>query len=163
MPANFAGSVPARQLELQTKAPNLAHTGRHSFWAHRSRRHDSRPFDTAQGSGLSMARHERGLRQRSGRVEWRARPFDTAQGSGLSMARHERGLRQRSGRVEWQTHEPSAQLRARACLWLAMSEAFDSVRTSRMARPAGLEPAAPGLEGRCSIQLSYGRPLRTLM
>jgi hypothetical protein len=25
------------------------------------------------------------------------------------------------------------------------------------ARPAGLEPAAPGLEGRCSIQLSYGR------
>ena len=26
-----------------------------------------------------------------------------------------------------------------------------------VARPAGLEPAAPGLEGRCSIQLSYGR------
>src|SRR5437899_263066 len=25
------------------------------------------------------------------------------------------------------------------------------------ARPAGLEPAATGLEGRCSIQLSYGR------
>ena len=30
----------------------------------------------------------------------------------------------------------------------------------RMARPAGLEPAAPGLEGRCSIRLSYGRSRR---
>jgi hypothetical protein len=28
---------------------------------------------------------------------------------------------------------------------------------SELARPAGLEPAAPSLEGSCSIQLSYGR------
>ena len=29
-----------------------------------------------------------------------------------------------------------------------------------MARPAGLEPTTTSLEGRCSIQLSYGRSCR---
>ena len=30
---------------------------------------------------------------------------------------------------------------------------------SRSARPEGVEPPTRGLEGRCSIQLSYGRML----
>jgi len=32
-----------------------------------------------------------------------------------------------------------------------------------MVRPAGLEPATLALEGRCSIQLSYGRSITNLV
>ena len=39
------------------------------------------------------------------------------------------------------------------------SEPQPSKLLKRLARPAGIEPATLGLEGRCSIQLSYGRIL----
>ena len=34
------------------------------------------------------------------------------------------------------------------------------IAASSLARPAGIEPATLGLEGRCSIRLSYGRLIR---
>src|SRR5690606_37021875 len=40
------------------------------------------------------------------------------------------------------------------------SRASPVVRARRMARPEGIEPSTAGLEGRCSIRLSYGRVVR---
>jgi hypothetical protein len=48
----------------------------------------------------------------------------------------------------------------RACQRLrAASAARRRAEQFGMARPAGLEPATHGLEGRCSVRLSYGRML----
>ena len=56
-------------------------------------------------------------------------------------------------------HRPSA-FRSEARTTRSLTIVDISWEFCRLARPAGLEPATPGLEGRCSIQLSYGRKLR---
>jgi hypothetical protein len=41
--------------------------------------------------------------------------------------------------------------------WVNQDRRDHSMSGGKLARPAGLEPATPSLEGSCSVQLSYGR------
>jgi hypothetical protein len=55
-------------------------------------------------------------------------------------------------------HEKTARRSASLAFHALWKDQFESVqaKSSRLATPAGLEPATCRLEGGCSIQLSYG-------
>ena len=67
-------------------------------------------------------------------------------------------LKLRRTTFAWLANRPPSRFALRrTSSWLASRSSLMIARERRLVRPAGLEPATPGLGNRCSILLSYGR------
>jgi hypothetical protein len=115
-------------------------------------RHRARDVSSARSSGTSSRQVARSFRGLSARRR-------TAAARGRSRVRP--SSRQDTHVVE--TVARLARLRSFGALGWAVSRNSRAIWRERwLARPAGLEPAAPCLEGTRSIQLSYGRVMSTV-
>ena len=141
--ANLGGPV-QRSREWGASAQRPATRG--DFWPELARPAHLRSFGATARSGLSMAGHERTelMNRRQARQlacrpkRWDCRCAKAGAPGPPPLLRSYGGL----GPVDAR-HE--------------RTELMNRRHARLMARPAGLEPATPGLEGRCSIRLSYGR------